>query len=64
MNDSDNKKLNDAFARVNKLSLQLCFWYAMLQANILGIETLNAREFLFNNRNVRHGLPNDVLEKI
>jgi hypothetical protein len=63
MTDRDKGKLNDAFARVNKLSLQLCFWYSVCQAHYLGVEIPNLQSFLFNNRNARHGLPNELLAR-
>jgi fucose permease len=62
MSDNDKGQLNEAFARVNKLSLKLCFWYAVCQAYYAGVKIPNIAEFLFNNRNARHGLPNEVLE--
>jgi ApeA N-terminal domain 1 len=62
MPDDDKGKLTAAFNRVNKLSLQLCFWYSVCQAYYIGVSIPNIREFLFNNRNARHGLPNEILE--
>jgi fucose permease len=62
MSDNDKGQLNEAFARVNKLSLKLCFWYAVCQAYYAGVKIPNIAEFLFNNRSARHGLPNEVLE--
>ncbi|MEN5081823.1 HEPN domain-containing protein [Bosea sp. TWI1241] len=63
MTDNDKGKLDAAFARVNKLSLRLCFWYAVLQADQMQLIIPDIRTFLFNNRNARHGLPNEVLER-
>lgn len=63
MTDDDKGKLNEAFARVNKLSLQLCFWYAVCQADQMRLNIPDIGTFLFNNRNARHGLPNEVLER-
>lgn len=63
MSDDDKGKLSDAFARVNKLSLQLCFWYAVCQADQMKLSMPNIGMFLLNNRNARHGLPNEVLER-
>ena len=54
--------LDDAFGRVNKLSLLLCFWYVMIQAVLIDVEVADAVRFLLSNRNARHGLPNEVLE--
>ena len=62
MTTSSEAALSDAFKRVNKLSLQICFWYAVVQAHHLGIPIPNIVQFLFNNRNARHGLPNEMLE--
>jgi fucose permease len=63
MSDNDKGQLNEAFARVNKLSLKLCFWYSVCQAHYTGVNIPNVGEFLFNNRNTRHGLPNEILER-
>lgn len=63
MTDDDEGKLTEAFARVNKLSLQLSFWYSVCQAHYVGLSIPNIKEFLLNNRNARHGLPNEVLER-
>lgn len=63
MNNDDKDVLNNAFARINKLSMELCFWYAVLQAHHLGLPINNIGTFLYNNRNARHGLPNEVLER-
>jgi ApeA N-terminal domain 1 len=63
MSDDDKGKLNEAFSRVNKLSFQLCFWYSVCQAHYLGLTIPNISEFLLNNRNARHGLPNEILER-
>lgn len=62
MTDNDRGKLNEAFSRVNKLSLQLCFWFAVCQADHMHLNIPDIGSFLFNNRNARHGLPNEVLE--
>ncbi|MBA9063874.1 hypothetical protein GGQ91_003275 [Methylobacterium fujisawaense] len=63
MSSDDKAKLQAAFDRVNKYSLKLCFWYAVVEMHYIGIEMPNIRQFLFNNRNARHGLPNEVLER-
>jgi len=62
MNDNDNGKLNEAFSRINKLSLKLCFWYAVCQADQMQLNMPSIGSFLFNNRNARHGLQNELLE--
>lgn len=62
---TDNRaELDAAFARVNKLSLKLCFWYSLVQAHYLKLPLNGAETFLINNRTARHGLPNDVLETL
>jgi ApeA N-terminal domain 1 len=63
MTNDDKGNLNEAFARVNKLSFQLCFWYAVLQAEQMRLNIPDISVFLNNNRNARHGLPNEVLER-
>lgn len=63
MTDNDKGKLTEAFARVNKLSLQLCFWYSVFQAHYIGLNIPNIEVFLLNNRNARHGLPNEILQR-
>ncbi|RWQ31933.1 MAG: hypothetical protein EOS21_31430 [Mesorhizobium sp.] len=63
MTDNDKGKLNAAFSQINKLSLQLCFWYAVCQADHMRLEMPDIGVFLFNNRNARHGLPNELLER-
>lgn len=63
MTTSSEAALNDAFRSVNKLSLQICFWYAVVQAHHLKVPIPNIAQFLFSNRNARHGLPNEVLER-
>ena len=63
MTDDDKGKLTDAFRKVGKLSLQLCFWYAVCQANQMQVNIPEINLFLANNRNARHGLPNEVLER-
>jgi hypothetical protein len=63
MSEKDKGQLNEAFARVNKLSLQLSFWYAVCQAYYIGVKIPNIGAFLANNRNARHGLPNEILER-
>lgn len=60
----DRAELDAAFARVNKLSLKLCYWYALVQAHHLGLPLNRAETFLVNNRTARHGLPNEVLETL
>ena len=64
MTNKNERELDQAFARVNKLSLRLCFWYAVVQAGAMAVRPRNIGEFLFNNRNARHGLPNDLLERM
>lgn len=64
MSDKNEGELEHAFLRVNKLSLRLCFWFAIVQAAAIGVPPKNASEFLFNNRNARHGLPNELLEQL
>lgn len=63
MNDN-REQLNEAFERVAKLSLKLCWWFALIQADLLRIplDTAQVMSFHINNRNARHGLPNDVLD--
>lgn len=63
MSDNNKGALTAAFDRVNKLSLFISFWYAMIQAELLDVPTPNAAGFLFNNRTARHGLPNEILER-
>jgi hypothetical protein len=63
MTSDKRHDLEDAFRRVPKLSLLIGFCYAVIQANILGLPLMKAHEFLLNNRHLRHGLPNDFLEK-
>jgi ApeA N-terminal domain 1 len=62
MTDSDKGKLENAFSRVNKLSFKLCFLYAVCQADQMRLNIPNINVFLLNNRNVRHGLPNEILD--
>ncbi len=64
---TDNREqLEAAFARVPKLSLKMCWWYALIQANLLGLplDAERAMSFHVNNRNARHGLPNEVLQRL
>jgi hypothetical protein len=66
MTDNDEGKLDEAFARVNKLSLKLCFWCAVWQAHHLRlpVPAHDIKMFLLNNRNARHGLPNELLDEV
>ena len=60
---SDNRDdLDRAFSWVNKLSLMISFGFAVIEAHQLGLPLDRAHEFLLNNRALRHGLPNDLLE--
>jgi ApeA N-terminal domain 1 len=63
MSENSEGGLNEAFSKAHKLSLLLCFWYAVYQAKLIGAIVPDAGSFLTNNRNARHGLPNDWLEK-
>ncbi|RTL67098.1 MAG: hypothetical protein EKK42_15070 [Pseudonocardiaceae bacterium] len=63
MTTSKKGALDQAFRRVNKLSLLTCFWYALIQAVSIDVDIPDIMSFLFNNRNARHGLPNEILEK-
>jgi len=62
MSSDDEARLHAAFGKVNKLNLKLCAVYAILQAYQLSLPVENIGRFMFNNRNARHGLPNDLLE--
>jgi hypothetical protein len=61
MTTNSKDALNEAFRRVNKLSLLISFWYAVVQAHQLNLSVPDMATFLFNNRNARHGLPNELL---
>lgn len=63
MADDKQGKLQSAFDRVNKLSYQLCFWYAVCQADQMNLKVPDVGRFLYNNRNARSGLPNEALAK-
>ena len=64
MGDGNSLSLETAFSRINKLSLKMAFWYAMIQAHMLGVQPQDPGGFHLNNRNARHGLPNDLLESL
>jgi len=64
MTTENREELEQAFARVNKLSLLIGFCYAVIQMDMLGLSTDQAHNFLVNNRNLRHGLPNNFLKTL
>ncbi len=64
MTSDKRQELEQAFRRIPKLSLLIGFCFAVIQANLLGLPMTKANEFLMNNRHVRHGLPNDFLERL
>lgn len=64
MSNNDKGKLNNAFSRVNKMSLRLSFFYAIVQAHLGEIPLEDIGMFLGSNRNARHGLDNEALENL
>jgi hypothetical protein len=64
MTSDKRQDLEQAFHRIPKLSLLIGFCYAVIQAHMLGLPLTKAHQFLLNNRHLRHGLPNDFLERL
>ena len=64
MTSDKRQDLEQAFQRIPKLSLLIGFCYTVIQAHMLGLPLTKAHEFLLNNRHLRHGLPNDFLERL
>jgi hypothetical protein len=65
MND-DRTRLEAAFKRAPKLSFKMCWWYALIQADLTGLplDTERALAFHVKNRKARHGLPNELLDQL
>jgi hypothetical protein len=64
MTSDKRQELQQAFRRIPKLSFLIGFIFTVVQVNFLGFPMTKAHEFLMNNRHLRHGLPNDFLEKL
>lgn len=66
MSDKKQGELDEAFSIVNKMSLRLSFFYVLVQAHLakLPLQPNCIESFLYNNRNVRHGLNNEILEHL
>ncbi|MDP3407865.1 HEPN domain-containing protein [Bosea sp. (in: a-proteobacteria)] len=64
MSDNRDISIKDAYAKVNKSSLMLSYMYAVITAKAMGLSLERANSFLINNRNARHGLPNEILESL